>query len=267
VTDDPGLATPAAVGSLADTVAIVTGGASGIGASTARMLARRGASVVVADLNNADGELVVSTIASGGGTAVFTKCDVSQATDVEHLIASTVEQFGRLDGLVANAGIQIEKALVETTDADWDRVIDINLRGTFLCARAAVRQMVKTGGGVIVATGSVLSLAAEPNLAAYCASKGGILMLVRSIATDYGRFNIRANCVCPGYINTPLGDSYFDRHDDPTTARREAENLHLLGRLGETDEVAACIAFLLSEDASFITGSALVVDGGLLARI
>ena len=146
-------------------------------------------------------------------------------------------------------------------------MIDANLKGTFLCCRAAMTQMRKAGGGMIVATGSVLSFVAEPGLAAYCALQGRDHAHVRSIATDYGRENIRANCVCPGYINTPLGDSYFEIQPDPAAAKSAADDLHLLGRLGETEEVARCMAFLLSEDASFMTGSALVVDGGLMAAV
>ena len=253
--------------SLNGLVAVVTGGASGIGEATAKVLAERGAAVMIADLNDEQGEAAANLILGAGGTAAYHHCDVSRRGDVDSLITSTVKRFGRIDALVANAGIQVGKALADTTDAEWKRIMDVNLKGTFLCCRAAIRQMLKTGGGNIVATGSVLSLVAEPNLAAYCASKGGILMLIRSIATDYGRHNIRANCVCPGYINTPLGDSYFEAQENPETARRAAEAMHALGRLGETDEVAKCIAFLLSEDASFMTGSALVVDGGLLAKV
>jgi NAD(P)-dependent dehydrogenase (short-subunit alcohol dehydrogenase family) len=248
-------------------VSIVTGGASGIGEAIARLLARRGAPVVIADVQNEAGAAVADQIRREGHTVEFRRCDVSRTQEVDALVAWTVERFGRLDAMVANAGVQVEKPLAETTDAEWDRVIDTNLKGTFLCCRAAVRQMLQNGGGNIIATGSVLSLVAEPALAAYCASKGGVLMLIRSIATDYGRRHIRANCVCPGYINTPLGDGYFAIQPDPAAARRAADAMHALGRMGEPDEVARCVAFLLSEEASFMTGSALVVDGGLIAKV
>ncbi len=252
---------------LTDQVSIVTGGASGIGEATARRLAQRGATVVIADINDEAGAAVADQIQRAGQMAEFQHCDVSQPQDVDALVARTVQRFGRLDAMVANAGVQVEKPLAETTDAEWDRVININLKGTFLCCRAAVRQMLQNGGGNIVAIGSVLSLVAEPVLAAYCASKGGILMLIRSIATDYGRHHIRANCVCPGYINTPLGDGYFAIQPDPAAARHAADAMHALGRMGGPDEVARCVAFLISEEASFMTGSALVVDGGLIAKV
>ena len=253
--------------SLEGKVSIVTGGASGIGEATARLLARRGAAVMIGDVNDDQGTVVADEVSREGGVVAYQHCDVSRSDEVDALITATVERFGRLDALVANAGVQVEKPIAETTEAEWDRVIDINLKGAFLCCRAAVKQMLAGGGGSIVATGSVLSLVAEPVLAAYCASKGGILMLMRSIATDYGRQNIRANCVCPGYINTPLGDAYFAIQRDPAAARRAADDMHALGRMGEPDEVAKCIAFLISDESSFMTGSALIVDGGLVAKV
>lgn len=257
--------------SLKDRSVIVTGAASGIGEAIVRLLAERGAACIAADVNDKQGSAIVEAINRAGGSAVYQHCDISDVGQVDSLVAHAVERFGRLDGLVANAGVQVEKPLAETTDAEWDRVIDINLKGTFLCCRAAVRQMLKNnqgnGRGSIVATGSVLSLVAEPVLAAYCASKGGILMLMRSIATDYGKRNIRANCICPGYINTPLGDKYFEIQPDPAAARKAADQMHALGRMGEPVEVAKCAAFLLSDEASFVTGSAFVVDGGLIAKV
>lgn len=261
--------------SLKDRSIIVTGGASGIGEAIVRLLAERGAACIAADVNDQQGNRIVEEINRAGGNAVYRHCDISDVGQVDSLVNAAVERFGRLDGLVANAGVQVEKPLADTTDAEWDRVIDINLKGTFLCCRAAVKQMLKNTdgkgggrqGGSIVATGSVLSLVAEPVLAAYCASKGGILMLMRSIATDYGKRNIRANCVCPGYINTPLGDKYFEIQPDPAAARKAADAMHALGRMGEPVEVARCVAFLLSDEASFVTGSAFVADGGLIAKV
>ncbi len=252
---------------LNDKVAIVTGAASGIGEAIALKLAQRGASVMVADIQDEAGQQVVETIKSQGGQASYIHCDIANTQEVEAMVGATVATFGRLDILCANAGRQIEKKLLDTSDDEWDAVIDTNLKGTFLCCRAAVRQMIQTGGGNIIATGSVLSLVAEPVLAAYCASKGGILQLIKSIATDYGMQNIRANCVCPGYINTPLGDKYFEIQYDPQAARDAADAMHAIGRMGEPEEVANCVAFLAGDDASFITGSSLVVDGGLIAKV
>jgi len=248
-------------------VAIVTGAASGIGEAIAFELGARGACVMVSDIQDETGKQVAQKINMAGGKAAYVHCDISCADQVDAMVSTTVEVFGRLDTLCANAGRQIEKKLLETTENDWDCVMDTNLKGTFLCCRSAVQQMLKTGGGSIIATGSVLSHVAEPVLAAYCASKGGILQLIKSIATDYGTQDIRANCVCPGYINTPLGDGYFEIQTDPQAARAAADAMHALGRMGEPEEVARCVAFLASDDASFITGSSLVVDGGLIAKV
>ena len=254
-------------GRLSDKVAIITGAASGIGAATARAFATEGASVIVVDLQKQLGGNVVQMIRAAGGMAEFIAADVSNPGEVVAMIETTAKRHSRVDVLVANAGLQYEKSLHETTLEEWDHVINVNLKGMFLCCREVIPHMVNQGGGNIIAMGSVLSQVAEPRLAAYCASKGGILMLTKSIATDYGQHGIRANCICPGYIDTPLGDVYFQKQPDPQEAKRQAGKLHLLGRMGMPDEVARCAVFLASDESSFMTGAALVVDGGLSAKV
>lgn len=248
-------------------IAIVTGGASGIGEGIVRKLAAEGATVVSADIQDELGRQVVESVKQAGGKAEYFTADLRDLGQIRALVDHVVSTHGRLDILVPNAGMQYEKILTETSEEEYDHMMDVNMKGTFFCCKAGVEAMLKTGGGSIVATGSVLSLVAEPSLAAYCATKAGILNLMKSIAADYGRRNIRANCVCPGFINTPLGDRYFDALPDPAAARKEADELHALGRMGEPAEVAACVAFLAGDDASFVTGSALVVDGGLISKI
>lgn len=248
-------------------IAIVTGGASGIGEGIVRKLAAEGATVVSADIQTELGQQVVESVNQAGGKAEYVTADLRDLGQIQSLVDHVVATHGRIDVLVPNAGLQYEKILTDTSEKEYDHMMGVNMKGAFFFCKYGVEAMLKTGGGNIVATGSVLSLLAEPSLAAYCATKAGILNLVKSISADYGRQNIRANCVCPGYINTPLGDRYFDALPDPAAARKEADELHALGRMGEPEEVAACVAFLASDEASFVTGSAMVVDGGLTAKI
>jgi dihydroanticapsin dehydrogenase len=248
-------------------IAIITGGASGIGEAIVRKLAEEGAAVVSADIQDELGRKVVASVNEAGGNAEYATVDLRDLDQVKALMDRVVAAHGRIDILVPNAGLQYEKILTETSEEEYDHMMSVNMKGAFFFCKYGVEAMLKTGGGNVVATGSVLSLLAEPSLAAYCATKAGILNLVKSIAADYGRQNIRANCVCPGYINTPLGDRYFDSLPDPAAARKEADELHALGRMGEPEEVAACVAFLASDEASFVTGSAMVIDGGLTAKI
>ena len=233
-------------------IVIVTGGASGIGKGIVREFARQGATVVSADIQVELGQRVVAEVVNAGGKAEFVETDLRDLKQIKALVDHTVATYGRLDVLIPNAGVQHEATLTETSEEQYDHVRNVNM---------------KTGGGNIVAIGSVLSLVAEPALAAYCATKAGIMNLMKSITCDYGRRNIRANCVCPGYINTPLGDKYFELQPDPAAARQSANELHPLGRMGEIDEVAKCVAFLASDDADFVAGAALVIDGGLIAKV
>lgn len=252
---------------LAGKVAIVTGAASGIGAAIASIFAMEGARTVIADIDQGRSESLARKITSLDGECIHVRADVANAVGVEALVEETVERFEKVDILVSNAGLQYEKRLHETSVQEWDHVMNVNLKGMFLCCRAVIPHMLAQGRGNIIAMGSVLSKIAEPGLAAYCASKGGMLMLARSIATDYGSYGIRANCICPGYVDTPLGDIYFEKQPDPAFSRQQAGKLHLLGRIGLPMEIARCALFLASDDSSFVTGAAIDVDGGLSAKV
>jgi dihydroanticapsin dehydrogenase len=198
------------MGRLDGRIAIVTGGASGIGEGIVKTLAAEGAMVVSADIQEDLGQQVVDSVKEAGGSAEYFNADLRELDQIQALVDHVVTTHGRIDALVPNAGLQYEKILTDTSEEEYDHMMNVNMKGTFFLCKYGVEAMLKTGGGSIVATGSVLSLVAEQSLAAYCATKAGILNLIKSIATDYGRQNIRANCVCPGYINTPLGDRYFD---------------------------------------------------------
>ncbi len=248
---------------LKDKVTIITGGATGIGRAAAYLFAQEGARVVVGDVNVADGERVIAEINDKFGPALFVAADVSRPEDVEALKNKTVAAFGGVDVLFSNAGIGLAKKAADTTLEEWQHILDVNLRGAFLCAKAVIPLMQARGGGSIVINGSANGLLAEADLAAYCASKGGLIGLTRSMALDYGKDKIRVNCICAGYIDTPINAEYFS----VSGAREMASRLHALGRIGDPEEVAYAALFLASDEASFITGSLLTVDGGLTAAI
>ena len=242
---------------------LVTGAASGIGRACALRFAQEGAAVVVADLESsrAGGEETVGTIAEAGGEAEFFACDVSRAEDNEALVARAVERFGRLDFAHNNAGIGVHQLLHETSDEDFDRVIAVNLRGTFLGLKHQVRQMLEQGGGAIVNTSSNAGLRAVTLLSAYTASKHGILGLTKNAAVEYANEGIRVNAVCPGAIMTPL------MSNEPPERQQEILAPQAMTRFGEPEEVAAAVVWLCSDEASFVTGVALPVDAGSVAWV
>jgi len=240
-------------------VAIVTGGASGIGRATAVLFAREGAAVVVADIDEAAGQQTVELVKAVGAEGMFVRTDVSRSEDVNRLVSATVDRHGRLDNLVNNAfwGV-LNQPVTETSDEDWTRTVDVTLRGTFNGCRAAIPAMVASGGGSIVNLSSVAGVKSSPRFAAYSAAKGGVGALTRSVALDYGGQGIRVNAVAPGTIETPAITSILS---DPV--RREyLESKILLGRLGQPDDIARAILFLASDESSFMTGQIMVVDGG-----
>jgi NAD(P)-dependent dehydrogenase (short-subunit alcohol dehydrogenase family) len=251
---------------LKDKVAIVTGAGSGIGKATAEYFAHQGAKVIVAEWNAQSGQQTAAAITKSGGEAMFCHTDVSQASQVEAAVRQTVERFGALNILVNNAAVQILSKLADTTEADWDRIHSVNLKGVFLGCKYAIPVMQKAGGGAIVNIASILGFVADPDLAAYCAAKGGVISLTKVAALTYGPDRIRVNCICPGDVETPLVEEYFDKDSDPARLRNEIYSKYALRRIASPQEIAKAAAFLASDDSSFVTGSAMVVDGGLTIK-
>jgi 3(or 17)beta-hydroxysteroid dehydrogenase len=251
-------------------VALVTGAASGIGRVTAQVLASEGARVTVADLNEAGGHETVLHIQSRGGTGAFDRLDVASEADWDAAIARTVERFGRLDILVNNAGVELIKLIPETSLADWRRLMSVNLDGVFLGTKAAIAAMRKTGGGVIVNISSVAGINGYARQAAYCASKGAVRLLTKSAAVECAEqgWNIRVNSVHPGVIDTPMARSLLEGLDPQVAAQRleRLKALHPVGHLGEPEDIARAVLYLASDASKFVTGTELVVDGGMTAR-
>jgi NAD(P)-dependent dehydrogenase (short-subunit alcohol dehydrogenase family) len=255
-------------GRLAGRVGLLTGMASGIGRAGAELFAAEGAAIVAMDLDAATGEKTVAEITQHGGQALFHHGDASNAADVSAAAARAVETFGHLDLVWANAGVNVFKNVVDTTEDEWDRLIDVNLKGCFLAAKYAIPELIRAGGGTIVFTGSVNSFVGDPGAPAYCASKGGILMLSRAIALDYADRHIRVNCLCPGSTDTPFQEAALRAIPDTNYENlvRQEEAAIPLGRYATPAEVAKAALFLSCDDSSFVTGSALMVDGGYTTK-
>ncbi len=245
-------------------VAIVTGGASGIGAATLRRLASEGAKVVCADINEESGNELVADLASSGAAATFCHCDVSDLAQVEAAVATAVECYGGLDIMHNNAAWSGGGWVANIEPEDWERSIRIMLTAVFYGCRAAIPAMLQRGGGAIVNTASIEAFGGEMLASPYVTAKAGVVNFTRNVAIEYGRMGIRANSVCPGIVETPMFDTmamFAPR------SRQEMAELNSLGRLIQPEEIAASVAFLCSEDASAITGTALVVDGGITAAL
>jgi NAD(P)-dependent dehydrogenase (short-subunit alcohol dehydrogenase family) len=255
-------------GRLSGRVGLLTGMASGIGRAGAELFASEGAAIVAMDVDGAAGEKAVADITQQGGRAVFHHGDAADAGDVGAAVAQAVETFGHLDLVWANAGVNVFKNIVDTTEQEWDRLIDVNLKGCFLAAKYSIPELIRAGGGTIVFTGSVNSFVGDPGAPAYCASKGGILMLCRAVALEYADRRIRVNCLCPGSTDTPFQEAALRAIPDASYEElvRQEEAAIPLGRYATPAEVAKAALFLSCDDSSFVTGSALMVDGGYTTK-
>ncbi len=256
--------------SLSGKVALITGAASGLGRASALLLAEQGARIAAADLNAEAGEATVAQIAAAGGEAAFFPLDVVDEDGWTATVTGVIERFGKLDVLVNNAGIELVQSIPETSFEEWRRVMDVNLDGVFLGIKAAIQGMRQSGGGSIVNISSVAGINGFSRQAAYCASKGGVRLLTKSAAVECaeGGLNIRVNSVHPGVIDTPMYQAFFDGMDEQSAKAAEERftALHPIGHVGASDDVAQCVLFLASDASKFVTGSEMVVDGGLTAR-
>lgn len=257
--------TSAPTARLAGSVAIVTGGGRGIGRAIAKRFIAEGAAVVLTQRSVPEGEAVCAELAASGADVEFVAADGVDVDAVARVVDRTLARFGRVDILVNNAAVGLLRSVVDTTDEQFTEVIDSNLRSIFHWCRFAVPPMLEAGRGCVVNIGSVAATVGFADDAAYCASKGAVLALTKQMAIDYSARGVRVNCISPGFIETEQMRIYLDSHADPAARRAEVVKLHPIGRIGWPEEVAAAAVFLASEDASFITGAELPVDGGLLA--
>lgn len=242
-------------------VALITGGGSGIGRAVALRFAAEGAMVAVADINSVGGQEICRQIESLGSRALFARADVTTSTDAERMVMETVKAFGRLDILFTAAGIGGGGTVVDISEEEWDRMVNLDLKGVYLSSKFAIPAMRKTGSGAIIHVASIGGLRGDWGGASFSAAKGGVINLTRHMAVAHAPENIRVNCVCPGVIETPLTENWLNNPE----VRKSVTARHPIGRLGQPEEVAAAVAFLASDDASFITGAILAVDGGCLA--
>ena len=247
---------------LENKAALITGGTSGIGEAVADLFAREGAQVAITGRNESRGHAITARILESSGEAIFLRTDVRKAAECRRAVDETLSSFGRLDILFNNAGVFFPQTALECSEEEWDLQIDINLKGTFLMSKYALAPMIAQGSGVIINNSSGWGLVGGDKAVAYCASKGGVVLLTKAMAVDHGRQGIRVNCICPGDVDTPmLPEDAKLRGLDWKTYLAGCEN-RPMGRIGTPEEIAKAVLFLASDDSSFMTGAALVVDGG-----
>ena len=246
--------------------AIITGGATGIGRASAVLFAREGAQVVITDWREDRSGPVLDEIGGFGGEAIFVRCDVSKREDNERVVDACIERFGKLDILFCNAGRFIHKYITESTDEDIEMIFGVNVKGLVYACRAAIPHMLRQGGGAILFDASIRGLGAQAGSPLYCASKGAAVLLAKALALDYATRNIRVNALCPGIVDTPMLHYAADMEPDPEDAWRRYSSEQPMGRLATPEECAYAALWLVSDEASFITGVAVPVDGGLTAK-
>jgi len=252
---------------LKDKVVIITGSGQGIGRAIAKNCAKEGAKVVIAVRTLSKGEETAEQIRNNGGICTTVKSDIAKMEDCRRIIEISVSEFGGIDVLINNAGVGSKKSNdnpIDLLPEDWNYVLNINLRSVFFITKFAIPEIKKRGGGSIINISSMDALIGLPNLTAYTASKGGLNSLTRTWCVEYAKYNIRVNAICPGCIETPMIREYFN--SNPDSDKKILENMHLLGRFGKPEEIARPAVFLASDEASFITGAVVVVDGGYTAR-
>jgi NAD(P)-dependent dehydrogenase (short-subunit alcohol dehydrogenase family) len=242
---------------------VITGGAKGIGAGCASVFYREGANVVILDVDEETGKKFAGDL---GERAVFVKCNITREKEVKNAMSSAVNKFGSLDFLINNAGILKYYPVTETSEDDWDAVMNVNVKGAFFCAKHSIPHMLKRGAGVVVNMSSVQAFVAQQNVTAYTTSKSALIGLTRSIAVDYAP-HIRSVAICPGGVDTPMNREAFRQSSDPEEVRKATENLHLNGRMAHQDEIGELAAFICSEKGAFINGQPIRIDGGLGIKI
>jgi NAD(P)-dependent dehydrogenase (short-subunit alcohol dehydrogenase family) len=251
---------------LKNKVALITGGSSGIGMAIAERFLKEGAKIAIGGRSKERCDTAQKQLKTIVADAVYSVTgDVSKWDDAQKMVERTVKRFGRIDILINNAGIYLEKRIEETTEDEWDQVININLKGVFLCSKAVYPHFKNQGGGTIVNMSSDSGVSGNPCEAAYCASKGGVTNLTRAMALDYAKENIRVNAICPAVINTPMLQKEVDKQEDKDAYLKEMDELHPVGRVGRPEEVAFAVLMVASDEASFITGANISVDGGFTA--
>jgi NAD(P)-dependent dehydrogenase (short-subunit alcohol dehydrogenase family) len=246
-------------------VALITGGTSGIGRATAILFAKEGAAVALTGRNRERGEEIAEAINDDGGQALFIRSDVRIADECRQAVEQTLERFGRIDVLVNNAGVFHPKTVPECTEEEWDETIDSSLKGAFLMSKYALPSMIERGSGSIIHTSSGWGIVGGERAAAYCAAKGGLVIMAKAMAIDHGPDGIRVNCVCPGDVDTPMLTDDAEKRGMSWEDYLAGASDRPLGRIGTAEEIARAVLFLASDDSSFVTGEALVVDGGGVA--